>query len=401
MNFRLRKPVLGSLALALVCLAGAALTHGQATPQQARPQANAAPGEQKPLLAEEAFKNIQVLRGIPVSQFMETMGFFSASLGESCEFCHGGSDSGWDKYAEDNDIKQTARKMVLMMNAINKANFSGKREVTCYSCHRGGDRPLVTPDLTALYGTPPPMPPPDVVEAAPDAPAANQILDKYIQALGGAQRVNGLTSYIAKGTTSGYGEKIEKRPLEIYAKAPNEHTVINHTLTGDSTITFDGRNGWSAAPDTDSPVPVLALTGPDLESAKVDANLAFPGRIKEALSKWVVGYPTTIDDQDVQVVQGTSPGGTTVTFYFDSKTGLLSRIMRYTDARIGLIPMQVDYSDYRDVAGIKMPFHWNVTWLDGRSTYDFTSIQTNVPIDAAKFAKPAPPVTVSAKPAAK
>jgi hypothetical protein len=66
-----------------------------------------------------------------------------------------------------------------------------------------------------------------------------------------------------------------------------------------------------------------------------------------------------------------------------------------------LIPMQVDYSDYRDVAGIKMPFHWNVTWLDGRSSYDFTNIQTNVPIDAAKFAKPAPPVTVSAKPAAK
>ena len=127
MNFGLRKPVLGSLALALVCLAGAALIHGQATPQQARPQGTAAAGEQKPLLAEEAFKNIQVLRGIPVSQFMETMGFFSASLGESCEFCHGGSDSGWDKYAEDNDIKQTARKMVLMMNAINKANFNGKR----------------------------------------------------------------------------------------------------------------------------------------------------------------------------------------------------------------------------------------------------------------------------------
>ncbi len=155
MNFGLRKPVLGSLTLALVCLAGAALTHGQATPRAGKrcPQGTAATGEQKPLLAEEAFKNIQVLRGLPVSQFMETMGFFSASLGESCEFCHGGSDSGWDKYAEDNDIKQTARKMVLMMNTINKSNFSGKREVTCYSCHRGGDRPLVTPDLTALYGT--------------------------------------------------------------------------------------------------------------------------------------------------------------------------------------------------------------------------------------------------------
>src|ERR1700680_2260442 len=165
MNFGLQKPVLGSLALALVCLAGAALTHGQATPQQARPEGTAATGEQKPLLAEEAFKNIQVLRGIPVSQFMETMGFFSASLGESCEFCHGGSDSGWAKYAEDNDIKKTARKKVLRMHAISQANCKGTREVTCSSCHRAGDRPVVTPDLGALYGTPPPVAPPDVVEA--------------------------------------------------------------------------------------------------------------------------------------------------------------------------------------------------------------------------------------------
>jgi hypothetical protein len=101
------------------------------------------------------------------------------------------------------------------------------------------------------------------------------------------------------------------------------------------------------------------------------------------------------------VVQGISAGGTAVTFYFDSKTGLLVRQVRYTDSRIGRIPTQTDYSDYRDVAGVKMPFQLTITWLDGRSTIALTSIQANVPIDAAKFAKPAPPAPVATKPAAK
>jgi hypothetical protein len=391
-----RRTILCGLGMTLVGLLAVALAGGQAAPQRTQ----AAP-EQKPQLSQEAFKNIQVLRDMPVSQFMETMGFFSASLGESCEFCHGGSDSGWDKYAEDNEIKNTARKMVLMMATINKTNFAGKREVTCYSCHHGGDRPKVTPSLAALYGAPPPEEPTDLVEADPDAPPADKFLDKYIQALGGAQKLAGINSFVAKGTTSGYGEKADKRPYEIYAKAPDERTVINHTLTGDSTVAFDGREGWTAAPDTDSPVPVVALTGQDLDSTKVDAALSFPGHIKQVFSKWVVGFPNTIDDREVQVVQGIGAGGTAVTFYFDSKTGLLVRQVRYTDSRIGRIPTQTDYSDYRDVAGVKMPFQLTITWLDGRSTIALTSIQANVPIDAAKFAKPAPPAPVATKPAAK
>ena len=50
----------------------------------------------------------------------------------------------------------------------------------------------------------------------------------------------------------------------------------------------------------------------------------------------------------------------------------------------------MDYSDYREVAGVKMPFKWTVTWLDGQSTYELTSVQPNAAIDASRFAKPAP-----------
>jgi photosynthetic reaction center cytochrome c subunit len=373
-----RRTIVGAMGTAVVCLLCVALVSGQAGP------------EQKPLMSEQAFKNVQVLRGIPVKEFMETMGFFSASLNANCTTCHVEESSGsWDRYADDIPIKQTARRMVLMMRAINQSYFGGRRLLTCYSCHRNGDRPKVTPSLAEIYGTPPPEEPDEILEQAPGVPSADQILDKYIQALGGAQRLASLTSFVAKGTYQGYDT--EKSPVEIFAKAPGQRAVIVHSLGGDSTTTYDGRFGWAAAPETDTPVPVLDLTAGDLDGAKVDAELSFPGRIKQILSKWRVGFPATIDDRDVQVVQGSTAGGFTVKLYFDPKTNLLVRQVRYNNSPVGLIPTQVDYSDYREVAGVKMPFHVNVEWLDGRSTTELASVQPNVPVDAAKFAKPAPP----------
>jgi photosynthetic reaction center cytochrome c subunit len=136
---------------------------------------------------------------------------------------------------------------------------------------------------------------------------------------------------------------------------------------------------------------VLELTGGDLDAALVDAELSFPARLKQAFSEWRSGFPATIDDREVQVIQGKSAGRLPVRLYFDKQSGLLVRQVRYTDSPVGLNPTQVDYADYREVSGVKMPFRWTVTWLDGRSTFELSDVQPNVPIDAAKFAKPAPP----------
>src|SRR6266478_2026765 len=176
----------------LVCLLGSLSAYGQATPGQ------------RPQMAEEVFKNVQVLKGIPVNEFLGIMGFFSASLGKSCVDCHD-SDSGWENYVADtNPNKRTARAMIGMMNVINKNFFGGRQVVTCYSCHRGGPNPKVTPNLAALYSPPAENEPDDIVKQAPGAPFVDQILDKYIQALGGAQRLAGLTRLVAKGTSAGY-----------------------------------------------------------------------------------------------------------------------------------------------------------------------------------------------------
>jgi hypothetical protein len=340
---------------------------------------------QRPPMAEEVFKNVQVLKGIPADEFMNTMGVFSAALGMSCEDCHAANDSKWENYAIDTSPKKRmARRMVQMMTAINKDNFGGRQTVTCWTCHRGSDRPKITPDLTTLYNRPDEAD--DVILPAPGAPSADQILDKYIRALGGAQQVARITSFAARGTSIGYGPEGTPRAVEIYARAPNQRTVIIHTMNGDSTTVFDGRAGWMAAPLL--PVPVLQLSGSALEGVKLDAEFAFPGRIKQVLGQWRVGFPVTINDREAQVLQGTAPGGSLATLYFDSDSGLLLRLVRYSDSVVGRTPTQIDYSDYRDVAGVKMPFRFSVAWLDGKENFELTGVQTNVPIDPAKFARP-------------
>jgi len=383
-----RRMMLG-IGTALVCLLSVVPARGQAAP------------EQKPLMVEDVFKNVQVLKGIPVNEFMETMGFFSASLGLNCTYCHTAESLGnWAKFADDVPLKRTARRMILMVNAINKENFQGRRVVTCYSCHRGGQRPKIIPSLAEQYGTPEEDPNEvEIVGNAPAGPSADQILDKYLQAVGGAQRLAGLTSFTGKGTYEGFETFHMKVPFEVFAKAPAQRTTIAHTLQGDSITTYDGRTGWTAA--IDKPVPVLALApGDDLDAARLDAELSFPARIKQALSQWRTGFPSAfISDREAQVIQGITAGKARVKLYFDKESGLLLRVVRYAATPVGIVPTQIDYADYREVAGVKMPFRTIVTWTNGQTTTELSDVQPNVLVDAGKFAKPAAPVTPR-KPAA-
>ena len=349
---------------------------------------------QKPLMAEEVFKNVQVLKGIPVNQFMETMGFFAASLGLNCVYCHTSQSlEDWDHFADDIPRKRMARTMILMVNDINKTKFGGRRALTCYSCHRGAETPRLIPSLADQYGLP--TEDPNLLEIVPDAPkgpTALEVLDKYIQAAGGPQKLAALTSFVAKGTYEGYDTYHEKVPFEIYAKAPRQLTTIAHTQNGDTTTTFDGREGWVAS--VDKPVRLLPLLpGSELDGAKIDADLWFPGGIKQALTDWRNGFPiATIDDKDVTIIQGTTAGKSRIKLFFDNETGLLVRQLRYSDTAVGTVPIQVDYSDYREVAGIKLPFHSVVTWTDGQTTIELSNVQPNVPVEASRFGKPAPAV---------
>jgi hypothetical protein len=287
-----------------------------------------------------------------------------------------------------------------MVNAMNKSNFGGARALTCYTCHRGDQRPKVVPSLAVQYGSP--LEDPNEIEiiARTGVPLADEVFDKYVQALGGTQRLENITSFVAKGTYAGYDTDHQKFPLEIFAKAPDRRTTIVHMrIAGtieDSVSTFDGRDGWIAAPG--KPVPLMALTGGNLSLAKMEAMLSFPKQVKQAFGQWRVGL-TTIDDRDVQVLQGTIPGQPPVKLYFDSKSGLLVRMVHYAESPVGRTPTQIDYDDYREVAGVQLPFHWTLTWTDGQTSFELTEVQPNVSIDNARFIKPAP--AAQPKPSAK
>jgi hypothetical protein len=352
-------------------------------------------------MAEDVFKNVQVLKSIPVNQFMETMGFFSAALGYNCTNCHGDQVLGnWEKYADDTPVKRTARRMVQVVNTINKDLFGGREAVTCYTCHRGSPTPKVVPSLLEQYSAPPDDDPNEVEisRRISSAPTADDILNRYIQALGGSERVVALTSFAGKGSYEGFDSYHGKVAMEVYANARGQRTVIAHTQNGDSVTTYDGRNAWIMGPD--KPVSVLQLTsGGDLDGIKLDADLAFPGKLKQALTDWRTGFPTTtINDRPVQVLQGMA-GGSRVKLFFDKETGLLTRVVRYSKTIVGQVPIQIDYSDYRQVVGVKMPFQWRLTWTDGQSMYTLDDVQPNAAIDPAKFAKPVAPAAPVVAPA--
>jgi len=379
-------------ALAIMWLFGTALARAQG------------PATQK--TSEQIFKNIQVMKGVPVDDFLGSMGIMCAALGYDCSDCHTGAGTEKVDWAADTPEKVRARVMVRMMQAINRDNFGGRQMVTCWSCHHGRDHPATTPSLEYQYG-PATQEMDDVLTQMPGQPAATQIIEKYIQAIGGSQRVAGLKSYVAKGTSVGFGGFGGAGRVEISAKFPDQRaTWVDFPKSpqrGRTMRLYNGSEGW-----LETPLTVLGkyqLTGGELDGARLDAQLSFPAQITEALSNLRVSMPVSISDlpapssqtskevsmvaigQDrlVNVVQGTGPRGILATLYFDQPSGLLLRVVRYGRSPIGRVPTQVDYGDYREVNGIKMPFHMVFAWMDGRDAIQLSDIQINVSIDASKF----------------
>jgi hypothetical protein len=363
---------LGAVAIAVMCLLGAA-AHAQTAPD-------------KVPMTDEVFKSVMLLKGIPVDTFFEAMGMFANSMGNDCTFCHTQA-AVFDKakFAEQTPRILKARQMIVMMNAINKQYFGGQTRVTCFTCHNGSDRPRSEPDLALQYAEP--VFDPNAREMVPDPRVtANQVFDKYIQVLGGADRLAKLTSYVAKGTYAGFDTDFDKIPVEIYSAAPNRMTMVTHLSTGINTKAFNGSSGWIAGPDT--PLPLVTLTAGNLDRARLEAIVAFPAAIRQAFSEWRVGL-ALIGDQGVTIVQGLRDGQPAANLYFDD-SGLLVRLVTWTRTPVALVPTQIDYADYRDVAGVKVPFKRTVSQTYMRMEIEVTDVQPNVAIDRKLFERPAP-----------
>ena len=336
-----------------------------------------------PKTTDQAFKNIQILKAIPAEQLIPTMQFITASLGVECEYCH--VEGAFDK--DDKKPKQTARRMMEMMFAIDKGSFEGHRAVTCYTCHRGNARPVAIPVIATGAEMGRSSEPPKV--AAPEDQGTNSaaivdpILEKYIAALGGAASLQKVTSRVQKGSADLAGKQF---PIEVYAQAPDRRVSVMHMPNGDSITAYNGTLGWLSVPGR----PTQWMSPSDADASQLDADLSLPVHMKQIFSDLRVMTPEKIDGRDVDVLQGLRPDKPLVKFYFDRQSGLLVRLVRYTDTALGLNPTQIDYADYRDSGGVRIPYRWTVARPRGRFTIQVESVQQNVAIDERKFAPPAP-----------
>jgi len=348
-------------------------------------------------------KNIKVLTGLPQSQLIPVMNFFSASLGVRCNFCHVNKNGQWDYPADDKEEKLTARMMIKMVRDVNKTTFNGNTEVGCYTCHRGGKSPVGFPTL------PLPLPSPRAAGAGgpgtptaaaptggaaktlptpPPLPSPDEILNRYIAAIGGQAAIDKIKTRVMKATIlTSNGMSLT---YEIDQVAPDRAYESFTSQRGTGERAISGNTGWEKNPQG-----IREITGQQLADLKVALHLFRNLKIKEQYSRLTVNGKDKIGDREVYVIVGVTPDNKRERLFFEVDGGLLLRRIIYTPTMIGTIPEQTDFSDYRDVDGVKFPFTVRPEPVDvGNpvSTRTFTEIKLNVPVDESKFKMPpAPP----------
>jgi photosynthetic reaction center cytochrome c subunit len=331
--------------------------------------------------AAEVYKNIKVLKNIPANELIPTMEFVSGSLGVRCDYCH-------VEHHFDQDTKrpkQRAREMMQMMFAIDKDNFHGRLVVTCNTCHNGSEHPAGMPAIAEAGEVQArPAHPEDHgrrmnLASLPQPPA---IVAKYLEALGGADALRKINSRVVTGTMTAFGHDM---PVEIYAKAPDLRASVMKFPRGQAVTIYNGHEGWASM----MPRPPHPLEGSELDQARLDADFYFPLDIQQTFRSLRERPPQKVGDEEAYVVLGIRPGKPPVQLFFSKQSGLLLRMVYFTQTALGRLPQQTDYSDYREVDGVKVPFRWTVAQPRGQSTVDVTEVQQNVPITDSKFSIPA------------
>ena len=332
---------------------------------------------------EQTRKNIKVLNGLPDSQLIPVMQFISSSLGVDCAYCHVVPQ--FEK--DDKPTKATARQMIQMQFAINRDNkaiFGDTGAITCYTCHRGQPEPLVMPKLphAEQSGN-------EAGAAKPSTeplPTVDQVLAKYAQAMGGEAAFRKLTSRVMKGTQiSADGNAI---PLETYQVVPDKLATV---LTGKQGATMTGYNGtvgWQKGPRGQR-----QMSGAQLEQMKRAADFYGDFKLKEAYPNLMVAGREKIGDREAFVLVSKPSTSRTEKLYFDTQSGLLLRILTIINTIIAPVPSQLDFEDYRDVDGVKLPFIIRYSPVEAHDSWTrkFTEIKHNIAVDDTKFNPPPAP----------
>lgn len=215
-------------------------------------------------------------------------------------------------------------------------------------------------------------------------PSADQLVAKYVEALGGKAALTKLTSRSAKGTFELSAVNI-KAPAEILAKAPNSF-VLSIELPGFGKIQqgYDGSKGWSQDPQTG----LRDISGPELDSLKRQAEFSQALKFQEIYPNLKVTGIEKVGDKEAFIAESTPGDGNPIKFYFDAKSGLMLRSDFTLESPGGKVNFKTFFEDYRDVEGVKMPFVTRQELPQTNIIITLTEVKNNVEIDNGKFAKP-------------
>lgn len=396
---------------AVLALAASFVLWGRA----ARTSAQGPPVGDKPV--EQTRKNIQVLKGLPDSQLMNEMNFIAVSLGVRCDFCHvsQGKDpktgfTNWVWESDDKPEKKTARDMMRMVLAVNKGDYGVSRgQVTCFTCHRNQTHPqsLPTLPLTVSGHEPGPGAPPPGGPAGPggpggpggpngprpEQPTVQQVFDKYVAAVGKPEAVSKFQTLVVKGTNAASQGRTQN--FEATLKGADKALLVIEVPQGGSMRrALNGSAGWMSGPRGQR-----ALGPNELAEARRTADLFNVVKLAPAPTMRVAGR-RKVGERDAIVVVDRPSENIQRRYFFDAETGLLLRITTLTDAILNQIPDQVDFEDYRDVDGVKLPFVVRVSSIDTffSRTQTITEVKHGVSVEDTIFDMPPAPPTPAATP---
>lgn len=325
--------------------------------------------------AGEYYKNIKILKDIPASDLLPGMRYMTTALGVKCDYCH------VNPFAKDaKPEKETARRMMTMLTAINANNFSGRPEVSCYTCHQGHHQPMGVPALPAEATEPQFIRPTPGAQSQP-LPTADAVLAKFGQALGGEDALNKITSrslQLEENDSDG-----KTYAMESFQKAPNKMYAVTTLPKGSVTSGFDGSRAWVA-----SDRGTRDAEGFDAIVLRREAEVNPVAALKSYTDRRVRGQ-AKIGDTTTYVMQAKAPDGIIEFLFFDEQSGLLVRRMIRDRTIFGALPIEADYTDYRQVDGVNVPY--KTTWFSAgeSSAYVIKDVKDNVPVDDSKFTPPA------------
>ena len=370
MNARTPRVWVGVLGVALmVALAGAVSLGAQQ------------PGNQP---SETFFKNVKVMKGMPAHLMQPTMQLMEIALGVHCVYCHDA-----DNTKRELDIKpekEIARQMITMVNDINRTQFKGQEVVTCFTCHQGSTKPSTVLPYNGEEGHPPTV-------AVATAPTADQLLERYTTAVGGAEAIAKAPARTLRGKVTNYGHLDQVHaeraptlvtPLEVMVKGADKRMVVQHNIANDAVTTYSGTTGWTRAGNA----PAADLRPDLVELSRLENAVMYPAQFKQLLTNLKVEGQEKVGDRTAWVVSGSSTWLPEVKLYFDRDTAYLLSMTYQQKSGYCCHVFRVDYDNFFVGSGIRTPLTWTVNGpRESVLLYEFDSVETAA-IDDARFARP-------------